>query len=171
MLVSAIYPTWISHRYTYVPFLLNLHLTPKPHPTPSTLSQSTRFEALDSYSKFLLDICQASFCNFPGSVSLQQKIWSEGQTTVTALCYSSVLLGKQRIVHSWGMRAGWSKRRGLNPSWLPPFISLSPPNPEPALCKLDWPWRGCICFTWSSHSGLQIFFHSHFCRLFPFFVF
>ena len=110
VLVSAIYPTWISHRYTYVPFLLNLHLTPKPHPTPSTLSQSTRFEALDSYSKFLLDICQASFCNFPGSVSLQQKIWSEGQTTVTALCYSSVLLGKQRKIHPQGTRAGQHKR-------------------------------------------------------------
>ena len=82
-----------------------------------------------------------------------------------------VLFGKQRKVHPQGIKAGWPQRRGLNPSWLPPFISLSPPNPEPALCKLDWPWRGCICFTWSSHSGLQIFFHSHFCRLFPFFVF
>ena len=32
---------------------------------------------------------------------------------------------------------GWStQRRGLNPSWLPPFIRLSPSHFEPALCKL-----------------------------------
>ena len=65
-----------------------------------------------------------------------------------------------RIVYPQGVMAHQPQRKGLNPSWLPPFISLSPPNPEPALCKLDWPWRGCICFTWSSHYGLWIFFCS-----------
>ena len=44
---------WISHRYTYVPFLLNLPSTFHPI-LPSRLSQSTRFEHPTSYSKFPL---------------------------------------------------------------------------------------------------------------------
>ena len=60
-------------------------------------------------------------CNFLCSVSQQwAKIWNGGP--VLKLGYSSVLFGKQRIVHSWGVRAGWPQRRGLNPSWLPLFI-------------------------------------------------
>ena len=46
---------WISHRYTYVPLLLNLPSTSHPI-LPSRLSQSTRFEHPTSYSKFPLAI-------------------------------------------------------------------------------------------------------------------
>ena len=46
---------WISHRYTHVPFLLNL--PPTFHPiSPPRLSQSTWFELPTSYSKFPLAI-------------------------------------------------------------------------------------------------------------------
>ena len=40
------------------------------------------------------------------------------------------------------MWAGRPQRGGLNPSWLPLLICLSPPFLEPALCKLGWPRRG-----------------------------
>ena len=41
------------------------------------------------------------------------------------------------------------------------YTFVSSPDPlEFALCKLDWPRRGRVCFTWSSHSGLWIFFCS-----------
>ena len=58
------------------------------------------------------------------------------QTSVTARLQLRVLLGKQRKVHPQGVRVGRPRRRGLNPSWLPLFIRLSPPLLEPALCKL-----------------------------------
>ena len=58
------------------------------------------------------------------------------RTSVTARLQLRVLLGKQRKVHSQGVRVGRPRRRGLNPSWLPLFIRLSPPLLEPALCKL-----------------------------------
>ena len=94
------------------------------------------------------------------------------QTSVTALLQLRVLFGKQRKVYPWGMKVGRPQRRGLNPSWLPPFIRLSPPYLEPALCKLGYPRRGCICL-WELKFSLQsadiLLFH--FCRLFPFFVF
>ena len=45
------FQTWIGHRDTYVPSLLNLP------PTPSFSSQSTRFELPVYYSKFPLPIC------------------------------------------------------------------------------------------------------------------
>ena len=38
---------------------------------------------------------------------------------VLYLSNSSVLFGKQRIVYPHGMRVGWPKRGGLNPSWFP----------------------------------------------------
>ena len=79
------------------------------------------------------------------------------------------------------MRVGQLQRRGPSPAWLPPFIHLSPPRLEPALCKLGWPRRGPVCFTWSSHSSPWIFLcpvfagfslslsfsHQHFGLLFP----
>ena len=48
-------PTWISHRYTYVPSLLNLPPPSLSH--PSRLSQSTGSELPTPYSKFPLAIC------------------------------------------------------------------------------------------------------------------
>ena len=98
-------------------------------------------------------------CNFLGSVSLQQRFEMGDQ------CYSSVkaqfyLASKGSIPSRCD--GGQPQRRGLNPSWLPPFIYLSSLPFEPALCKLGWPRRGCVCFTWSSHSGLWIFFRSVF---------
>ena len=38
--------------------------------------------------------------------------------------------------HRRGVKVGWLQRRGFNPSWLPPFIHLTPALLEPALCKL-----------------------------------
>ena len=79
-------------------------------------------------------------------------------------CYSSFIA--QSFI--WQTKDSIPSRHegGLTPkerlSWLPPFIHLSPPHLEPALCKLGWPRRGCVCFTWSSHSGLWIFFCSIF---------
>ena len=85
-------------------------------------------------------------CNFLGSFSLQQKfevmdrpvlqphvnflghrkIWSNGQTSVTASCYSSVLFRKQRKIHSWGVRGGVdpedSNRREARSSILVPLF-------------------------------------------------
>ena len=48
------------------------------------------------------------------------------RTSVT-VGYSSVLFSKQRTVHPRGMRMSQPQRKGLNLSWLPSFLSLSPP--------------------------------------------
>ena len=53
--------------------------------------------------------------------------------TVLQLGYSSVLFGKQRIVHARGMMVGLPQRRGLNLSWLHLIISFVSTHPEPAL--------------------------------------
>ena len=64
-------------------------------------------------------------------------------------CYSSFIA--QSFI--WQTKDSIPSRHegGLTPkerlSWLPPFIHLSPPHLEPALCKLGWPRRGCVCFT------------------------
>ena len=58
------------------------------------------------------------------------------KTSFTARLQLRVLLGKQGKVQPQGVRAGRSQRQGLNPSWLPLFICLSPPLLEPAQCKL-----------------------------------
>ena len=42
--------------------------------------------------------------------------------SVTARLQLRVLFGRQRIVHSQGMRSGWPQRAGLNPPWFPLFI-------------------------------------------------
>ena len=69
-------------------------------------------------------------CNFLGSFSPQQKfevtdrpvlqphvnflvtakIWSNGRTSVTASCYSSVLLRKQKKIYPWGVRGSRPRR-------------------------------------------------------------
>ena len=74
-------------------------------------------------------------CNFLCFVSPQQNL--KRRTSVLAWLQLRVLPGKQqRKVHPQGVRVGRPRRRGLNPSWLPLFIRLSPPLLEPALCKL-----------------------------------
>ena len=55
--------TWISHRYTYVPSLLNLSAIPHPIP-PSRLSQSTRLSSL-CHSKSPLSILYMVIFMFP----------------------------------------------------------------------------------------------------------
>ena len=88
-------------------------------------------------------------------------------TSITAGLQPRVLFGKQRKVHPFFcMRVGQPQRRGLIRAWLPPFICLSPPRLEPALCKLAWPRRGRVCFTWSSHFSTWIFFCSIFTGFF-----
>ena len=44
------------------------------------------------------------------------------------LSNSSVLFGKQRVVHPRDVRAANPKRRTLDLSWLPPFTHLSLPH-------------------------------------------
>ena len=75
------------------------------------------------------------------------KMWSDGQASVTALCYSLLLFRKQRKTHPGGMRVGQPKRqktgreenRPPSPALLKFgssfYMSFSPP-PGPALCKL-----------------------------------
>ena len=84
------------------------------------------------YSAFFLlsGKCEISLVLSCCSKDLKQK------TSVTAWLQLRVLFGKQRKVHPQGMKAGRPQRRGLNLSWLLPFICLSPPHLEPALCKL-----------------------------------
>ena len=50
------------------------------------------------------------------------------QTSVIALLWLRALFSKQRKVHPQGMKAS-QLQRGLNSSWLLPFIPLSPPLP------------------------------------------
>jgi hypothetical protein len=101
------------------------------------LTSSQEYTKITTFFRTMIGESVGEMCNFLGSVSSQQKFEMADQcySFVTAQFYSE----KQRIVHPRAVRAGDLQRRGLNPSWLPPFISLSPPNPEPALCKLDWP--------------------------------
>ena len=86
-------------------------------------------------------------CNFLCSVSPQQRFEMADQ------CYSSFIA--QSFI--WQTKESIPSRHegGLTPkerlSWLPPFIHLSPPHLEPALCKLEWPRSGCVCFTSSTH--------------------
>ena len=65
-------------------------------------------------------------CNFLGCLA-SAKIWNG--RPVLQLGYSSAFFGKQRKVYSQCVRVGWPQRRGLDLSWLPPFIHLSPPHP------------------------------------------
>ena len=84
---------WISHRYTYVPSLLNLL-----PPYPSSLPQSSRFQLPESYSEFPLAICviygsvygsmmQAPFCRLriSRSLAMQEKVW-KGSWVDATLC-------------------------------------------------------------------------------------
>ena len=67
------------------------------------------------------------------------KMWSDGQASVTALCYSLVLFRKQRKTHPGGVRVGWPKRCEEKGNPWPNFGSsfyVSFPPPGPALCKL-----------------------------------
>ena len=88
------------------------------------------------------------------------------QTHVAVWLPLRVLLSKQRIVHSQGMRP---QRRGLNPSWLPPFIHFCP---RCWACPMQIALaRRAVCFTWGSHSGPWIFFCSIFTGFFLFLSF
>ena len=106
-------------------------------------------------------------CNFLGSVFPQQRFETQ-RMSVTACLQLRVLFSKPRKVHPRGVRAGWSQRRGLDPSWFLLFIHLSL---APSLPYGNWPSQGG-CFShlrfllWSSD-----FLLFHFCMLFAFFVF
>ena len=49
-------------------------------------------------------------CNFLSSVLPQQEFEVMDRSSVTAQCYSSVLLSKQRKIHPGGVRVGLPKR-------------------------------------------------------------
>ena len=109
-------------------------------------------------SKSRHQMCQGSV-QFPRFCLATAKIWNGGP--VSQFSYSSEFYSaSKRKAHLWGMRVGWSQRRGLNPSWLPPFIHLSPP---PLACPMQTvPARRAVCFTWGFHSGPQVIFCSIF---------
>ena len=91
-------------------------------------------------------------------------------TSDTALLQLRVLFNKQRKLHPQGMRVGQPQRRGVNPSWLPPFIHLSP-SPTLSLPYANWASQeGCLFHLRFSLWSLD-FLLFHFRRLFPFFVF
>ena len=72
-------------------------------------------------------------CNFFSSISPQQRFEIADQ------CYSSVLFCLQTKVHPQGLRAGQPQRRGINLSWLPPFIHfVSSPSRRPSLPYANW---------------------------------
>ena len=119
------------------------------------LTSSQEYTKITTLFRTMIGESVGEMCNFLGSVSSQQKFEMADQcySFVTAQFYSE----KQRIVHPRAVRAGDLQRRGLNPSWLAPFMCFSTPHLELALCKLGWPRRGCVCFTQGSHSVLCIF--------------
>ena len=73
--------TWISHRHTYVPSLLNL--PPTSH--PSRLSQSTWFELPASYTKFPLALFYIWLCI---SMLLSQFVPPSPSPTVSTILFS-----------------------------------------------------------------------------------
>ena len=92
------------------------------------------------------------------------------QTSVTALLELRVLFSKQRIVHPWGMKAGWPQKRDLSLSWLPLFIHfVSSPWACPMQSGLA---RKRVCLFHLRFSLWSMdFLLFHFCGIFLFFVF
>ena len=108
------------------------------------------------------DQCYSSVW-FPRFCLAAGKIWSDRWASVTALCYSSVLFGKQRKIQPQGMAASRPKRHKEKRSSHSIFgfsfyVFFSLP-PEPALCKLGYPGG---LFTWGPYSSLQAFLCSIF---------
>ena len=97
------------------------------------------------------------------------KIWSDGQTSVMAPCYSSVLLRNQGKIQPRGMRAGQSKRREEKRSpWLnfgSFFLYVFPP--PLSLAYVNWASQeGCLLHLRFSLWPLGLpWFYFH--RLFP----
>ena len=91
------------------------------------------------------NICWGSL-QFPRFCLATAKIWSDGWTSVTAPCYSSALFDKQRLVHPWGVRAGYpkdTKRREARSSTLALLFICFFSSPWAYLCKLD-SQEGCL---------------------------
>ena len=86
----------------------------------------------------------------------------EWRTTVTARLWLRVLFCKQRKVYSRGLRGGWPQRRGLNPSWLPPFYTFVSFLSSDCPMQIELAKKGAFYFTWSSHSSPWVFFCSIF---------
>ena len=122
-----------------------------------------------------------SMCNFPGSVSQQQRFEMDQ-------CYSSKFYSAKFTAQSFiqqtkkrtpsrheGLRP---QKRGLSPSWLALFISFissAPPPPlpraQPALCNLGIARKGACLSHRKFSLGFAVFPLFSFPRLFPFFVF
>ena len=92
--------------------------------------------------------------NFLGSFSPQQK-FEATDGPVLQLGYSSLLFGKQRKIHPWGVRAGRpisrevKRRERLNfGSFLNVFFS----SPWACSMKIGLARRD-VCFPWGSHSS------------------
>lgn len=78
------------------------------------------------------NLCRQGSCNFLGSVSHQQRLQKMADQYYSSL-HSSVLFGKQRIVHPWGTKVGWPKRRRLQSILASSFYKfcLLLPRPRP----------------------------------------
>ena len=97
------------------------------------------------------------------------KSWSDGWTSDTAPCYSSVLFGKQREIHPRGVRAGGPKRLEEKRS---PWLNFGSAFYFLFLLPLSLPYvnlacqEGCLFYLRFSlqSSNLPLFY---FCGLFP----
>ena len=98
------------------------------------------------------------------------KIWNG--RPVLQLGYSSAFFGKQRKIHSQCLRVSWLQRRGLNLSWLSPFIHWSPPH-SLSLPYAKWAGQEGLVFVSPEvlPSFLMDFLLFYFCRLFSFLSF
>jgi len=109
-----------------------------------------------------------SHCN--KNLKLQMDQCYSPQTSVTALCYSSVLFRKQRKIHVGGLRTHQSKRReekrGLHPNFGSSFLCFF--SPPPGLPCVNLAIQECCLFylrslLWSS--DLPLFYFSLPCLL------
>ena len=160
--VCETYQTWVWNLQLFpilflLTVLLCLGFPPEQAENQGTLPGGAA-SGLVKIKTVLLDECVIS------SVPSHHNKDSKWQTSVTAWLQLSFI--EQRIVYPRAVRVGQPQRIGLSPSWLPPFVYLSPPCLEPALCELGWPKRRGVYFTWSSHSGPWVFFCSVFVGFF-----
>ena len=105
--------TWISHRYTYVPSLLNLPPTPHPSP-PLQLVTEHWVELPASYNKFPLTICfthdgwMASPTQWTWVWVNSESWWWTGRPGVLWF------MGLQRVRHDRATELNWTECICLN---------------------------------------------------------
>ena len=97
---------------------------------------------------FLKEKCKSAI-NLSGDCVISSVLSHHGKNlkwcTSVTVGYSSVLFSKQRIVHPRDMTVSQPQRKGLNLSWLPPFISLSSPPCPLSLSYANWDGQKVAC--------------------------